>query len=137
MKTLKKLKEHLSTLSEEELNKQWDEVEGVGEIGPTITEYLNYLKEINNKQELKQEISKQVTKALEKEGEVNLPMCAIDDIEDVLSAMGFDINNSEMDVNGWQVDFWLKYTYLEDTNINYTLSGSLWYGNFTFYKTED
>lgn len=58
METLKKLKEHLSTLSKEGLNKQWSEVEGVGEIGPKVTEYLDYLKQINNTQDLKDEILK-------------------------------------------------------------------------------
>ena len=127
-------------MTDDEFNKAWDSVADVGVQGPTVTEFLDHLnrfKQMNDTQELIQTIRKQVTKAIEEEITVNLPTCAIEDIEEVLKVMGFDIDDTEINTNEGQLDFWIKYPYLEDPTVSYTLSGSLWCGNFIFCKIED
>ena len=60
-------------------------------------------------------------------------MLPIQCVEEALSEIGFD--NLELDgdeLNGWQVDFWYKFKSSEYGN--YTLSGSLHYGDFSLKK---
>ena len=64
-------------------------------------------------------------------GEINnaqIQMSPISHIEDLLEELGINTNDNELESNGWQVDFWIKY------EEKYQLSGSLYYGGFTFTK---
>lgn len=76
--------------------------------------------------------------------EVSLDFRPINDYAEILSTLGFNTkyqnslnlcnDNAEWDTNGWQVDFWWK---IMKEDKNYTLSGSLFYGDFTLTKEED
>lgn len=63
---------------------------------------------------------------------VNIPYTPIEEIEDLLTTLGFNTDEPGYDdTNGWQHDFWLEYT---KDDITYRLSGSWYYGNYTFSK---
>jgi hypothetical protein len=67
---------------------------------------------------------------------VKLPMIPIDDVITLLQEKSYiDKDDSgDYDSNGWQVDFWLQFHINESI---YTLSGSLWYGQYKFFKEDD
>lgn len=41
------LREHLANTPQEELDREWEELKEWGEIGPTVDEYLEWVKEIH------------------------------------------------------------------------------------------
>ena len=47
------LKKHFENTSQEELDKEWEEVESLNEIGPDVIEYANWVEEYKNKLEIK------------------------------------------------------------------------------------
>lgn len=53
-KTYKKisesLKEHLQNASKEELDKEWEELKVWNDVGPSVTDYINQIKEMNNEE---------------------------------------------------------------------------------------
>jgi len=67
---------------------------------------------------------------------VRLPMIPIDDVITLLQEKGYidKDDNGDYDSNGWQVDFWLQFHINESI---YTLSGSLWYGQYKFFKEDE
>lgn len=60
---------------------------------------------------------------------LKIEMMPIDDIEDVLKTFNFEMD-SDIDSNGWQLDFWIKF----NGKVNLLLSGSWYYGNYNFKK---
>lgn len=67
--------------------------------------------------------------------EIEILMTPIKEIEKVLTSLGYDeLNLTGDELNGWQVDFWYKFTHEEKPNL--TVSGSLYYGDFKIYKVE-
>lgn len=64
---------------------------------------------------------------------MSLPMIPIKDIENILESE-FSFGKSELDTNGWQVDFW-NYMYSEK-NGKICISGSLYYGDFQISKED-
>ena len=57
----------------------------------------------------------------------------VSEVETILVGEGFnelELNGDE--INGWQVDFWYKFSNPEKGD--YTLSGSLFYGGFALSK---
>lgn len=81
-------------------------------------------------------MTKQLIQNFIKSGEKKLKfdtMLPIIEIEEALTEIGFeelDLNGGE--TNGWQIDFWYKFKSKEHNN--YTLSGSLYYGDFILSK---
>lgn len=57
----------------------------------------------------------------------NLPY---DSLIDILTELGCT-RIGDYDTNGWQVDFWETVKYNKE---KYSISGSLYYGNFSFNK---
>ena len=51
--------------------------------------------------------------------------------EDILAKAGFIFDGSEMETNGWQVDYWINMVKDNDT---YKVSGSMYYGDFKIQK---
>jgi hypothetical protein len=66
--------------------------------------------------------------------EVNLPMLCINDYQEIFKELGVEFLPEHMDLNGWQCDFWIVINY---NNKKYYLEGSLWYGDYKFYKDND
>lgn len=46
------LKNHFENISQEELDKEWKEIESLNEIGPDAIEYADWIKEYKNKLEI-------------------------------------------------------------------------------------
>lgn len=64
------------------------------------------------------------------EKSVKLPMAPIDQVIDILERFGYQ-QDGEIDTNGWQVDFWMKF----DSELGkLQFSGSLWYGQFVLAR---
>lgn len=59
-KLLEDLKEYFKNTSQEQIDKDFEEIEKYNEIGPSVDEYLSYLRE--NQKELDPEISKIINK---------------------------------------------------------------------------
>lgn len=59
-KLLENLKEYFKNTSQEQIDKDFEEIEKYNEIGPSVDEYLSYLRE--NQKELDPEISKIINK---------------------------------------------------------------------------
>lgn len=47
-KVYDKLKQYFNTTPKEQLQKDWEKLKKYNEIGPTVEEYLNYVKQYNN-----------------------------------------------------------------------------------------
>lgn len=47
-KVYDKLKQYFNTTPKEQLQKDWEKLKKHNEIGPTVEEYLNYVKKYNN-----------------------------------------------------------------------------------------
>ena len=47
-KVYDKLKQYFNTTPKEQLQKDWEELKKYNKIGPTVEEYLNYVKQYNN-----------------------------------------------------------------------------------------
>ena len=47
-KVYDKLKQYFNTTPKEQLQKDWEKLTKYNEIGPTVEEYLNYVKQYNN-----------------------------------------------------------------------------------------
>lgn len=47
-KVYDKLKQYFNTTPKEQIQKDWEEIKKYNEIGPTVEEYLNYVKQYNN-----------------------------------------------------------------------------------------
>lgn len=58
-----------------------------------------------------------------------IAMQPIDEVAKVLEALNYEEQPIDESTNGWQVDFWYKFTN-KDKEITLMLSGSLWYGDF-------
>ncbi len=71
-----------------------------------------------------------ILKELKEKGKVKLPFKPLDTTRKDLEKLGFE-NTDEYESNGWQVDFWDKFIL---NNESYTLSGSLFYGNYIIKK---
>lgn len=63
-----------------------------------------------------------------KEETVNVSMYTPSDIHEVLKCE-WDINQVDLETNGYQVDFWITYKYKDKT---YTHAGCWYYGGATF-----
>lgn len=64
---------------------------------------------------------------------VKLPMLPINVFTDVFKELDIIVLPEYMDKNGWQVDFWIDITFQET---EYCLEGSLWHGEYEFYKND-
>ena len=64
----------------------------------------------------------------EKTNPLKLIMKPLENYEVLLESLGWEREDDEEPINGWQVDFWYYYT-KGDQRI--CLAGSLWYGNWT------
>jgi hypothetical protein len=59
----------------------------------------------------------------------------IDEIQNILVGLGFEETELEgEETNGWDVDFW--YIFVHPEKGKYELTGSLWYGEYTFCKKD-
>ena len=58
------------------------------------------------------------------------------DIIDIISSVdgGIDVNKDDMDLNGWQCDYWISFNH---RGKRWSLYGGAWYGNATIEKHED
>jgi hypothetical protein len=65
------------------------------------------------------------------EDSYNFKMQPMDDIVETMKNLGFEVDEDEIDTNGWQVDFWL---YCFKDGIKYLIDGSWYYGNYKFSK---
>lgn len=61
-------------------------------------------------------------------------MRPLTEIEGVFENLGYEKEYEENPLNGWEVSFW--YHYIHPTRPRYTVTGSLWYGEFKIYKDE-
>jgi hypothetical protein len=65
---------------------------------------------------------------------LNLDMMPLSVIEKALEEIGFEkLEDEERNTNGWEIDFW--YEYYHPGYTEYTVSGSLWYGDFKISKS--
>lgn len=63
------------------------------------------------------------------------PMVPLYQIERQFKSQGYTRSiGDDGDTNGWQVDFW--YTFCHPEKPHYTVSGSLWYGDFKIERDE-
>ena len=63
---------------------------------------------------------------------VALPILPLSNIVEKLESYGFSHKDGSGETNGRDVDFW---EYFEQEKLGtYTLAGSLWYGEYQFYK---
>ncbi len=68
----------------------------------------------------------QVTRALEME--------PLDDLVTFIKHFGCKHDQDDYSTNGWQTDFWLRFTY---KGKRYGIAGGLWYGGFKVYRDTD
>lgn len=59
----------------------------------------------------------------------------IDDLFDILHEQDADFDSGDMETNGWEVEYWCKNIDYQDQVFN--MDGSLWYGDFIFYKEKE
>lgn len=67
--------------------------------------------------------------------DMELIMQPIDDIKTDLEKLGFEMEKSDENTNGWQVDFF--YYFNHSVYGKYLLHGSLWYGDFKLGKINE
>lgn len=65
---------------------------------------------------------------------IELEMIPLYKIEKELESLGFERMDDINPTNGWQVDFW--YEYKSEKWGNWTVSGSLWYGDFKLERND-
>jgi hypothetical protein len=58
-------------------------------------------------------------------------MQPMDNIVSTMIELGFEVDEDEIDTNGWQMDFWL---YCFKDGIKYLIDGSWYYGQYRFSK---
>lgn len=61
-------------------------------------------------------------------------MVPLVEIEEIFKYEGYEMEELDDNINGWQIDFWYSFEHVGKAR--YTVSGSLWYGNFKIYKNE-
>ena len=62
---------------------------------------------------------------------VSIPYAPPSEIEKILKELGIDTKQHDININGWDVDFWIYYKY---KNERYIFSGSWFYGKYNFSK---
>jgi len=65
--------------------------------------------------------------------EAKFGMMPLNDIVNDLDYMGFEVEK-RIETNGWEVDFLIMCS---KDGVDYMVSGSLYYGNFTFSKYQE
>lgn len=66
---------------------------------------------------------------------LNMSMCPLDSIEEVFRSQGYEREDTDNPLNGWEVSFWFSFSH--PTKARYSISGSLWHGDFKIYKDEE
>lgn len=82
-------------------------------------------------QEIKEAINLVVN---EVQQQAKVDYCSVGQMVAVAKEMGFDTNTDDLDMNGWDADYW-QYCYKDDKK--YCISGSGYYGGAIFDKAEE
>jgi len=64
-------------------------------------------------------------------GKIKIDILPICEYQKLIEEAGGSFDIDEMDTNGWEVDFWINFKLFESS---FTLSGSLFYGNYEITK---